>query len=125
MRRSTLLILGAAAIGCAKVPHLRVEVPGVNDAQVTLRSTGEPSSCVAPCTVQLTSGQPSGELEIRAPGYFPARMQVEASMLQSVAGVQGTSEEAVLRVPLEPRPGPPKQRPGPGVEGATDATPPE
>ena len=109
-----LLAIALGQVGCAANPMtLRIEVPQPEPAQVSLRlksdATTELSHCQTPCSVDISRG--SGirgltpyQLTLRAPGYYPATLELTYEAVIRSATSAGTRATATLVVPMEKRP---------------------
>ena len=101
----TLAVVVAVAACTPKPPILMVEVPGVPGARVQTvplgaQATGE--GCLAPCTTPVDAKGSS--VVVTAPGYYPARFDVNGQQMAGAVSAQGKAEQARIQVPLEPCP---------------------
>lgn len=109
-----LLVVALSQVGCFANPMtLRIEVPQQEPAEVSLRLKGdtamEPSHCQTPCSVNIARG--SGirgltpyQLTLRAPGYYPATLELTYETVIRSASSTGSKTTAILVVPMEKRP---------------------
>ena len=110
-----LLAVALSQVGCLANPMtLRIEVPQQEPAEVSLRllkgdTAMEPSHCQTPCSVNIARG--SGirgltpyQLSLRAPGYYPATLELTYETVVRSAYSTGSKTTALLVVPMEKRP---------------------
>ena len=110
-----VVLFGIAA--CVRPIRLDLSVPQVREVTVSTRLTkgdkvATPDTCELPCGMMVAPGT-THELTLKAPGYYPAVMQVTYDQLLPVSG----DNAAQLVVPLVERPPRPVVIPTP----ATDA----
>ena len=106
---------GLMLCGCAKPIMVRIDVPD-HHAAVSMHlkegnQTGGDQQCTAPCSVQIDPNT-THELSVRAPGCYPAVMEIDYMRALIAKGSTGT-EQPILVVPLVKRP--PGLAPGEGV----------
>lgn len=109
-----LLAIALSQVGCFTNPMtLRIEVRQREPAQVSLRlkrdAATELSHCQTPCSVDIPRG--SGvrgltpyQLTLRAPGYYPATLELTYQAVIRSATSAGSHTTATLVVPMEKRP---------------------
>ena len=94
--------------GCATAPvTFQLDVRGPAAAQATIRALGAttdsaPRTCATPCAVEFAPDM-AYEVELRAPGYQRARVQVSYQALFQYQVATG-DDPLVLRIPLLPAP---------------------
>jgi hypothetical protein len=108
-----LMVVTLGQVGCAANPMiLRIAVAQSEPAQVSLRLKSnaaiELSHCQTPCSVDIPRG--SGvrgltpyQLTLRAPGYYPATLELTYEAVLRSAVSEGTRTTATLVVPMERR----------------------
>lgn len=109
MRRTwiALAVLGLVSWGCGPIGlHVQPE-PAVTAALSVRMIEGTraavPAECQAPCTIMISHGT-TQELNLRAPGYYPATMEVSYDQLRTARAVYDPDGSKLLVVPLQRRP---------------------
>ena len=111
--RVTLLALVAlvsTSLGCASKPiFVQLSVDGPSQASAEIRNIGAetdpaPLSCETPCRIEFAPKSVL-DLELRADGFYPARLAVEYWVMDQYKRVHD-QEEPSLVIPMVRRPSP-------------------
>lgn len=106
MKPYWLVTLGLLSWGCAGpiALHIRAEpsVPAVVRMRLTEgKEAAAPAECQAPCSVTISPGT-KHQLNLQAPEYYPATMDVSYEQVRQSQASMGT-DGAILVVPLQRR----------------------
>lgn len=107
MSRTWVAVLGLVSWGCApRALHVKPEPAAPAVLHVRLIKGSEaavPAECQAPCTIKIPHAT-TQELDLRAPGYYPATMEVSYGQIGQSRAVNDPDGAKLLVVPLQRRP---------------------